>query len=1166
MNFYFHCFSVYCFRIPKEIFIIGCIPYFLLCSKPSNPLAPENAKVFLTLESSHNIASDTAITDSTEKTFRIGVSFFLSSAVDSMDLSVGDSITDFSTSLVNLRQNSDRDTMWYAIAIGREGCKTVKARAFCKKNIIVSDSAVVHLYHPNRKPHLNVSGNAMVIAEQPCSLIFSAQDSDANQIDSIAIIKAPMGAIVSNGLFLWTPQVADTGRDTVVTTAVDNGNPPLSDTIVIVITIVKPSPANPYGFMVLNRTPSAVYLKWDKDGLADTVMLYRNTAREGDGFVRIGRVIDTFYTDTGLIARADYYYFIVAKNSSGLSPSSDTVWSGPGVKRLWKHDFIHVDLTEGLPFSLYLPDSCINPNDTGLSFSLQNGNPVADSLKGKIYTFTPGYYDSGTYRIVLAVTDGIFPDTMVMEMHVTNKNRPPAFVSGMPPISGTLSSGSLLSIPFMAKDPDGDPVSYFVRTQSTLPRATQVQFGNNVLQWQSQLLDTGRFSIDIGATDGVDSTLTSIWITITMGNRPPKITLISPDDGSGAIPKNVRFTWSGTDEDHDSLTYSLFTGPDSFHLQPAITGADTTFDLQAAAGLSYYWKVSVTDGKAITESEIRHFSVNSPPVVTLRQPENAATGIYLPVLFAWNGSDPDVIDTGRLRYDFYCALQDSSLTRIVKDTAAKSCRMTTLAYNKTYRWKVVAKDGKDSAESLQFSFSTLIPSAQLASLQLTNNAVLVPNFQAATLRYGATVPYETDSIAIIPRSEDSLAQCTINGIVIKSGSSFAIINPPIGNDTIIITVTARDQSASNRYTIILTRAKPITFQRYMGINNTDAGQDVLMASDSGYFVTGNSNNSATTGYTRIAKLDRTGAQVWSQRFGNSSGYSQGVALTKASDGNCMALAFWTTSDSGQTPHAGLFEVDNSGTTQWGKIFRAPGYDQELPRAMIRTNDNGYLIAAKAESASLRRADIWLIKTTSTGALSWDTVFSGGGSYGDVASVTQTPDNGYAVCGYLRFSTGQDSVWVLKIDAAGKPQWSKTYPDLFNGSINGIGASSGGALLICGSNANNDGFIGKLSSTGQLTTLKNFVGNGNQNLSSIQPTKDGNFILSGWSTSVNGDLDGWLVKVTPEGETLWSRTIGTPLDDAFHGAKQTYDGGYIVTGSLFNSGMWVLKTDRDGQLW
>ncbi len=122
--------------------------------------------------------------------------------------------------------------------------------------------------------------------------------------------------------------------------------------------------------------------------------------------------------------------------------------------------------------------------------------------------------------------------------------------------------------------------------------------------------------------------------------------------------------------------------------------------------------------------------------------------------------------------------------------------------------------------------------------------------------------------------------------------------------------------------------------------------------------------------------------------------------------------------------------------------------------------------------------------------------------------------------------------------------------------------------------------------------KRFGGTGTDELFRFQQTKDGGFILGGYSQSGiggdktdslrggAGDLDYWIVKTDSFGNKEWDKDFGGTSDDKFNSLQQTTDGGYILGGgslsgisgdktqanwdaSLHTADYWIVKTDSLG---
>jgi len=195
------------------------------------------------LEDSNGRQSDRSIEDTVSNSVRVGVAVYSQREIDSINMRItADGEVLFDTMFTAIEYN-DYDTLWKDIHFTSPGEKIVTITPFCSCDLspvsatikIVSRSVA-----ENTKPSISVVETLTVKSDELCSFVISTSDSDTNQTLSITMNGAPEGAEIQDSLFVWTPHEGDTGTlDTIFFIVEDNGTPPLRDTawVVIVVTL-----------------------------------------------------------------------------------------------------------------------------------------------------------------------------------------------------------------------------------------------------------------------------------------------------------------------------------------------------------------------------------------------------------------------------------------------------------------------------------------------------------------------------------------------------------------------------------------------------------------------------------------------------------------------------------------------------------------------------------------------------------------------------------------------------------------------------------------------------------------------------------------------------------------------------------------------------------------
>lgn len=165
---------------------------------------------------------------------------------------------------------------------------------------------------------------------------------------------------------------------------------------------------------------------------------------------------------------------------------------------------------------------------------------------------------------------------------------------------------------------------------------------------------------------------------------------------------------------------------------------------------------------------------------------------------------------------------------------------------------------------------------------------------------------------------------------------------------------------------------------------------------------------------------------------------------------------------------------------------------------------------------------------------------------------------------------------LSLQAQTAEKWQRIY--------GGDGIDYGYSVKTClrngyvavGSSSTNgvtDGYMIRTDTMGMLLWTKYFSGNNVDVFRSIRILPDSGFIVAGYSNSGgHGGYDGWLVRTDKNGDTLWTKYIGTSDWDFFYDVYPTYDGGFILAGGTYGAGsgdedMYFVRTDANGDtLW
>jgi hypothetical protein len=117
----------------------------------------------------------------------------------------------------------------------------------------------------------------------------------------------------------------------------------------------------------------------------------------------------------------------------------------------------------------------------------------------------------------------------------------------------------------------------------------------------------------------------------------------------------------------------------------------------------------------------------------------------------------------------------------------------------------------------------------------------------------------------------------------------------------------------------------------------------------------------------------------------------------------------------------------------------------------------------------------------------------------------------------------------------------------------------------------DMYAAEISATGAVMWSKTYGTSASERSHCVRQTFDGGYIISGFKYVSGNGSDACLVKTDPAGNLSWVRTYGGPMSEEFYSVRQTSDRGFIAVGftanytSTLNLEMYAVKTDVYGNV-
>ena len=296
-----------------------------------------------------------------------------------------------------------------------------------------------------------------------------------------------------------------------------------------------------------------------------------------------------------------------------------------------------------------------------------------------------------------------------------------------------------------------------------------------------------------------------------------------------------------------------------------------------------------------------------------------------------------------------------------------------------------------------------------------------------------------------------------------------------------------------------------------------------------------------------------------------------------------------------SPIYSFYRLDQEGVLLWGAPVQPNLYAQRAIK-VLELADGSFVAGGWGRETPETDTALMLAKYDASGNEIWTKLYPGRQRFN---SITQLPDGGYGICGFIDPPEGMDIAWILRTDSQGDSLWTREWgytswataveilyldngltvfaqgktpstgygPHLLRYDMDGnllwetdfpdwpaysaqamCEASDGGLLLM-------DNYWPRIvhtSYTGEPEWWFWPPGGNQPYSSSVSTTMDGGILYSG---DIRGGPDsrgvcGVIARFDSHGEDLWHDFIYDHSCDAIYSATQLSQGGYIAAGDSY----------------
>jgi len=260
------------------------------------------------------------------------------------------------------------------------------------------------------------------------------------------------------------------------------------------------------------------------------------------------------------------------------------------------------------------------------------------------------------------------------------------------------------------------------------------------------------------------------------------------------------------------------------------------------------------------------------------------------------------------------------------------------------------------------------------------------------------------------------------------------------------------------------------------------------------------------------------------------------------------------------------------------LYTFGGNNNDNAEEIQATSDGGYIVIGSTSSNSWGNTDAYLLKVDSLCNYEWSKAL-GGGNNDWGYSIKQTYDKGYIIASTSNsFGNGGYDAVLMKRDSLGNYVWTKVYGGQDWDFAYSVVQTYDSGYVFCGETYNNtngfsDVYIVKTTPLGDTLWTRTLGGSLIDKGNSIIETSDSNLVIAGITNTATDSTQIYVIKLTSTGSLLWDSIYGDALYEVANQIIETNDAGFAIIGGTssvdpgIDESIYLFKIDVNGNfLW